>query len=118
MTSRPNLLFIHSNQHSPRVLGCAGDSLDVTPHVDALAATGTVCDAIYCPSPLRVPSRMASLTVLIFADGWDPQRIDRRFAQRDAELAVLSAWARHAQPAETHRWPLTASMHQWDESSS
>ncbi len=62
MPHRPNLLFLHSDQHSARVLGCAGDPLGVTPHLDALAATGVVCDAVYCPSPLCVPSRMAALT--------------------------------------------------------
>lgn len=59
---RPNILHILSDQHSPRVLGCYGDPLGVTPHLDALAARGVVFDHLYCPSPICVPSRMAMLT--------------------------------------------------------
>lgn len=61
-TARPNLLYLHSDQHSPFVLGCAGDPLAQTPNLDALAARGVVLDAAYCPSPICVPSRMSSLT--------------------------------------------------------
>ena len=59
--SRPNLLYIHSDQHNPAVLGCYGDELVQTPHLDGLAAKGVVCSAVYCPSPVCVPSRMAML---------------------------------------------------------
>ena len=59
---RPNLLYLHSDQHSPFVLGCAGDPLVQTPNLDRLAARGTVLEAAYCPSPICVPSRMSSLT--------------------------------------------------------
>ena len=31
---RPNLLYIHSDQHSPFVTGCYGDPLVQTPHLD------------------------------------------------------------------------------------
>ena len=52
---RPNLLYIHSDQHSPYVAGCYGDSLVETPHLDALAERGVVFDNTYCPSPICVP---------------------------------------------------------------
>ena len=59
---RPNLLYIHSDQHSPYVTGCYGDPLVETPHLDALAARGVVFDNTYCPSPICVPSRMSMLS--------------------------------------------------------
>ena len=59
---RPNLLYIHSDQHSPYVTGCYGDSLVETPHLDALAARGVTLDNTYCPSPICVPSRMSMLS--------------------------------------------------------
>ena len=58
----PNLLYIHSDQHSPYVAGCYGDPLVETPHLDALAARGVVFDNTYCPSPICVPSRMSMLS--------------------------------------------------------
>ncbi|MCZ7646779.1 MAG: hypothetical protein M5U26_16075 [Planctomycetota bacterium] len=38
---KPNILLIMSDQHHKRILGCAGDALAHTPHLDALAAWGT-----------------------------------------------------------------------------
>ncbi len=58
----PNLLYIHSDQHSPFVAGCYGDEAIETPHLDRLAARGVTLDNVYCPSPICVPSRMAMLT--------------------------------------------------------
>ena len=60
--ARPNLLYIHSDQHNPFVTGCYGDELVQTPHLDRLACEGVVLDACYCPSPICTPSRMATLT--------------------------------------------------------
>ena len=59
--SRPNLLYIHSDQHNPYVMGCAGDPVVETPHLDRLAAEGVQCTQVYCPSPVCVASRMAML---------------------------------------------------------
>ena len=61
-SERPNILLILSDQHSPHVLGCAGDDVVQTPHLDGLAARGVVFDAAYCPAPLCVPSRMSLMT--------------------------------------------------------
>jgi choline-sulfatase len=61
-TQRPNLLYIHSDQHNPYVTGCYGDPLVQTPNLDRLAANGVVFDNVYCPSPICVPSRMSMLS--------------------------------------------------------
>jgi choline-sulfatase len=58
MPERPNFLLIMSDQHHPRVMGCAGDPLVRTPHLDALAESGVRFSSAYCGSPLCVPSRM------------------------------------------------------------
>lgn len=62
MSNRPNLLYIHTDQHNPYVLGYAGDPLVETPNLDRLAADGASFSNVYCPSPICVPSRMAMLT--------------------------------------------------------
>ncbi len=61
-SNRPNLLYIHSDQHSPHVTGCYGDDLVDTPNLDRLAADGAVFDNAYCSSPICVPSRMSMLS--------------------------------------------------------
>ncbi len=60
--NRPNILYIHSDQHSPHVTGCYGDNLVETPNLDGLAANGVVFDNAYCCSPICVPSRMSMLS--------------------------------------------------------
>lgn len=59
MTTRPNILLILSDQHSPHAAGYAGNAHVDTPALDALAASGAAFDAAYCQSPLCVPSRMS-----------------------------------------------------------
>jgi choline-sulfatase len=60
--TRPNLLFLFSDQHTQRIAGCYGDPLGATPNLDRLAAQGVTFDRAYCPSPLCVPSRMSMLS--------------------------------------------------------
>lgn len=60
--SRPNLLYILSDQHTPEILGCYGNDVVHTPNLDRLAHEGAIFENVYCPSPLCVPSRMAMLT--------------------------------------------------------
>ncbi|MCF7855765.1 MAG: sulfatase-like hydrolase/transferase [Candidatus Pacebacteria bacterium] len=60
--TKPNILLLMSDQHSPRFLGCYGDETLPTPALDSLAANGVAFDSAYCPAPLCVPSRMAFLS--------------------------------------------------------
>ena len=60
--SKPNIIYIQSDQHNPRVMGCGGDDVVETPNLDRLAASGTVFTAAYCGSPICVPSRTSLVT--------------------------------------------------------
>ncbi len=62
MSKRPNLLYIHTDQHSFHVAGCYGDKLVETPNLDRLAASGVLFANCYCASPICVPSRMSMLS--------------------------------------------------------
>jgi choline-sulfatase len=57
-----NLLFILSDEHSRRVLGCYGHPMIKTPHLDRLAARGVRFTNAYCNSPICVPSRASLAT--------------------------------------------------------
>jgi choline-sulfatase len=59
---RTNILFLHSDQHTKRVLGCYGNPVVQTPNLDALAARGTRFTSAYCPTPICVPSRASLAT--------------------------------------------------------
>ena len=62
MSKKPNLLFIMSDQHSKFHLGCYGDRLVRTPHLDRLASEGMSFTNAYTAAPLCVPSRMSFMT--------------------------------------------------------
>ena len=49
--ARPNLLYIHSDQHNAAVAGCYGDQHVHTPHLDRLAGAGALFTSNYCCSP-------------------------------------------------------------------
>jgi choline-sulfatase len=63
MTSRAtNLLFIMSDEHQARALGCAGHPLVKTPNLDRLANRGTRFTGAYTNSSICVPARAAFAT--------------------------------------------------------
>ena len=59
---RPNILLLYTDQQRLDSVGCYGSPFAVTPHLDALAASGRRFDRCYVPSPVCVPSRFAFLT--------------------------------------------------------
>ena len=62
MRSRPNILLITDDQHNARNLGCAGDPLVRTPHLDRLAARGTRFTHAYSCNMICAPSRVSMIT--------------------------------------------------------
>jgi len=71
----PNLLIIHTDEHSFRTLGCYRKTLSPeqafvwgkgnevkTPHIDALAQAGALCTNFYASCPVCSPSRASFLT--------------------------------------------------------
>ena len=60
--SKLNVLWIMSDQHSVRTLGCYGNPLIRTPNLDRLAAQGMRFDRAYCSYPVCVPARFTMLT--------------------------------------------------------
>lgn len=60
---RPNVLFIAVDDLKPAI-GCMGDRSARTPHLDRLAARGTLFEHAYCMQAVCSPSRNAVLTGL------------------------------------------------------
>ncbi|MBM4031852.1 MAG: hypothetical protein FJ291_08720 [Planctomycetes bacterium] len=57
----PNILILFADQLRADALGCHGNPVCQTPHLDALAAAGVVFESAFTPNPICVPAR-ASLT--------------------------------------------------------
>lgn len=54
---KTNLIFIMSDEHNKRVLGCYGHPMIRTPNLDRLAAAGTRFTDAYTNCPICVPAR-------------------------------------------------------------
>ncbi len=63
--SKPNILFIMSDDHTWQALGCYNSrfqSLNPTPTLDKLAAEGMVFDNAFCTNSICTPSRACIMT--------------------------------------------------------
>ena len=62
MSTRPNLIFIMSDDHAAHALSCYGSRINTTPHLDRIADGGMRFDAAFCTNSICAPSRAAILT--------------------------------------------------------
>lgn len=60
-SSRPNILWLTSEDHGPQ-MGCYGDKLARTPNVDALAAKGLIFQRAWSCFPVCAPARSAIIS--------------------------------------------------------
>ncbi|MGN6542550.1 MAG: sulfatase family protein [Ginsengibacter sp.] len=60
--TRPNIIFIMSDDHGYQAISAYGDSLNHTPNIDALAKDGMLFNRAFVNNSLCAPSRAAILT--------------------------------------------------------
>ena len=60
--SRPNILFIMSDDHASHAISAYGSRINRTPHIDRIAAEGMRFDNCFCTNSICTPSRAAILT--------------------------------------------------------
>lgn len=61
---KPHIILIMSDQHRGDALNCMGNASVITPHMDALAAEGTLFTNGYSSTPSSTPARSGLLTGL------------------------------------------------------
>ncbi len=54
---KPNIIFIFSDQQRADTMGCYGQTLPVSPNLDALAADGVLFEHAFTPQPVCGPAR-------------------------------------------------------------
>ncbi|MGC9453444.1 MAG: sulfatase family protein [Phycisphaerae bacterium] len=59
--SRPNILFIMSDDHASHAISSYGSRINETPHIDRLAAGGMRFDNCFCTNSICTPSRATIL---------------------------------------------------------
>jgi len=62
MTSRPNIVFIMSDDHAAHAISAYGSRINETPNIDRIATGGMRLDAAFCTNSICAPSRAAILT--------------------------------------------------------
>jgi arylsulfatase A-like enzyme len=62
MRRKPNILLIVTDQHRADHLGCYGNTVVRTPHIDGLAKRGVRFDRFYVASPICMPNRSTLMT--------------------------------------------------------
>ncbi|HYC44719.1 MAG TPA: sulfatase-like hydrolase/transferase [Burkholderiales bacterium] len=83
-----NLVIIMSDEHNPKIMGCAGHDIVKTPNIDRLAAEGTMFESAYTTCPVCVPARAA------FAVGKYVHQIGY-WDNADAYEGAIRSWHHH-----------------------
>lgn len=60
--SRPNILYIFTDQQSASMMSCTGNPWLKTPAMDRLAERGVRFERAYCTNPVCLPSRFSMIT--------------------------------------------------------
>jgi arylsulfatase A-like enzyme len=129
MTSRPNLLFIMSDDHAAHAISAYGSRINTTPHLDRIAEGGMRFDAAFCTNSICAPSRASILTgtynhvngVTTLATPLDNSLWTFPGAMRDAgyETAIFGKWhlghGPDNEPSGFDRWRLLPGQgHYWN----
>lgn len=61
---KPNILYLMTDQHRGDCMGCAGNKVIITPHLDSIAKEGVLFSNAYTSTPSCTPARTAILTGL------------------------------------------------------
>lgn len=62
VAKQPNILFVFSDDHSPRAIGAYGSKINQTPNLDRIAKEGAVFRNSFCANSICGPSRACILT--------------------------------------------------------
>ena len=110
--SRPNILFIMTDDHAAHAMSCYGSRINETPNLDRIAHGGMRFDNCFCTNSLCEPSRAAILTgtynhvnavTTIGAHIDTRQENVAKVLQRNGyQTAVVGKW--HLGQGEAH-WP-------------
>jgi arylsulfatase A-like enzyme len=106
---KPNIIFILSDDVAQGDLGCYGQKLIQTPHLDRMAAEGTRYLQAYCGTTVCAPSRTSVMTGLHM--GHAPVRANREI-QPEGQMPLPAETITIAQILKTQGYA-TACMGKW-----
>lgn len=104
--SRPNILFLMTDQHRADCLGVSGNQVIHTPNIDRIAHEGVRFSAAYSSTPTCTPARTAILTglspwrhgMLGYSDMAARYPVEKPQAMRDAGYTTTTIGKNHYTP--------------------
>lgn len=100
--SRPNILFVMSDDHASHAMSCYGSRINKTPNLDRIAHGGMRFDNCFCTNSICTPSRAAILTgtynhvngVTTLATHMDNrlQTFPKLLRQNEYQTAIFGKW--------------------------
>lgn len=100
--TKPNILFIMSDDHAAHAMSCYDSKINQTPNLDRIADEGMRFDNCFCTNSICAPSRAAILTgqynhvngVKTLGDGIDGRRpnVQKVLQNNGYQTAIVGKW--------------------------